>query len=177
MIHTHQPLLYNHCSKENSKRKVRFILLNTSSSAFGIKHFVATILIYLGAGFIFNTVWLHPATGKLQLSLCRASISSGSALSSELKEIAVFLKCLCMLGRLLRVVRWKSLEFSFYLFVCSSQDFSLYFLVFLQPSPQSLPSLFYFPCHFLSFLQSNITSVLSIFKYNYSVKDLRFKAA
>lgn len=138
MTHSHQPLLSNHCSKENSKRRGRFIPLNKSSSAFRIKHFVATIFIYLGTEIIFKSVSLHPAAGKLQLSLCRACISSGYSLPSKQKEIVVFLTFSVCLGDY-----WgrsdENLETSIIFFVCffPAKAVLSFPLCFTSPAPSS----------------------------------------
>ena len=118
--------------------------MDTSSSAFGIKDFMVTVLIYLRAEIIFAFGSLHPLAGKLQPSIYGVSISVAAPLFSPFKTKgnssfpAVFL--------------WRASQIKILrLFVCfiSNQDYSLCLFLSLspRPNPQPVSPLCYFLCH------------------------------
>lgn len=176
MIHTCQVGFFINAPSQDLKegKSALFELKPPPSSASAIKHFVAPISIYLGSEIIFNLVTLHPAAGKLQPSLCGASICSGYALPSKTKGNSSF-------PDVFGVASDENLQtfFLFVLFVSfCSQGYSLcFFLCVFIPAPNPFPPSCYFLCHLGRAPASpQIASVPRIFNYDLC-QDVRLKAA
>lgn len=169
----------NHCfliitSRQSPQNRQKLFLLDTSSTAFVIKDFVVTVLMYLRAEIIFAFGKLHPVVGKLQPSLWWTSTSTMMLFSSvKTKGNSSFpdVLCVCLLG----AVRLQSFSFFYFLFLFVSYQPRLLFVSLpLSVSPSQPPictASLLFPLSFSQTVpQPWIATVLSIFNYDHTVQ-------